>query len=343
LSCGAGCANERGDTSAVLVQGYAVTYLSSDTLVTVIGGSGFVGRYAVQMLAARGVRLRVMVRTPEAALFLKPLGELGQIEIIGGDLRRVTDLERAFDGAAAGVNLVGILAESGSQRFAAIHAQGAANAARAAAAAGATAYVQVSSIGADPRGASAYARSKGEGEAGVHAAFPAATILRPSIIFGPEDQFFNMFAAMARRSPVMPVIAGNTRFQPVYVLDVATAIVAALDDPAAAGQTYELGGPKVYSFRALLEMVLAETRLARPLVEVPHAVARIMGRLGDFLPFMPMTSDQLASLGHDNVASAALPGLAAIGIAPTPVEAIVPAMLARYRSSGRFNRASASA
>ena len=314
------------------------TPIAPGSLVTVIGGSGFVGRYVVQQLAERGFRLRVVMRNPDTAAFLKPLGDLGQIELQRGNIQSDSDMARAFDGAAAGVNLVGILAESGGQRFAAVQADGSGRAARAAAAAGCSAFVQVSAIGADPASPAAYARSKAAGEAVVRAAFPTAVILRPSIVFGPEDQFFNRFAAMARLAPVMPVIAGKTQFQPVYVGDVAAAVVASLTSATAAGRTFELGGPRRYAFRDLLAMIVAGTRQSRPLVEVPDAIARLMGMAGDWLPFLPMTSDQFAMLQHDNVADPALPGLVELGITPTPVEAIVPAMLERYRPSGRFNR-----
>lgn len=310
--------------------------LAPDALITVIGGSGFLGRYIVQRLAEAGHRVRVVVRNPERALFLKPLGGLGQIQLVQGNITADASMARAFDGAAAGVNLVGILAESGKQRFDAVQAEGAGRAARAAAAAGVTHYVQMSAIGADAASAVPYARSKAEGEAAVRAAIPAATILRPSLVVGPEDQFLNRFAAMARLSPVLPVICGDSRFQPVYVLDVAAATCAALHRPDAAGRIFELGGPDVMSFRAILQMINSETDLKRRLVEVPAGIAGLMGRLGDILPFMPMTSDQLAMLKKDNVAG--LPGLAELGIAPTPMAAFVPAMLERYRSSGRFHQ-----
>jgi NADH dehydrogenase len=310
--------------------------LPIDSLITVIGGSGFIGRYVVQMLAERGYRLRVVVRNAQAGLFLKPLGGLGQIEVSGGDIRSDADMARAFHGASAGVNLVGILAETGGRTFQAVQAEGAARAARAAAAAGIARYVQVSAIGADPASPSAYGRSKAEGEAAVRAALPASAILRPSIVFGPEDQFFNRFAQMAALAPAMPVIAGNTRFQPVYVANVAEAVTAALTDGAVAGQTLELGGPRDYSFRDLLKLILRETGRDLPLVEVPDSVARLMGRLGDLLPFVPMTSDQFAMLQRDNVCAPGMPGLAQLGIVPTPVEAIIPAQLQRFRKGGRF-------
>ena len=317
---------------------HSLSTLAPGALVTVVGGSGFLGRYIVQRLAEAGLRVRVAVRHPEAALFLKPLGGLGQIQLVHGDITSDAQMAAAFDGATAGVNLVGILAESGKQRFDAVQAQGAGRAARAAAAAGVRHYVQVSAIGADAASSVPYARSKAQGEAAVLAAIPTATILRPSLVVGPEDQFLNRFAAMARLSPVLPVIAGDSRFQPVFVMDVAAAVVAALGSPAAAGRTYELGGPDVLSFRAILAMINAETRQHRTLLEVPAGIAGLMGRLGDVLPFMPMNSDQLVMLGKDNIVGAGMPGLADLGVLPTPMAAFVPAMLERYRPSGRFNQ-----
>lgn len=305
--------------------------LAPGALVTVIGGSGFLGRYIVQQLAEAGHRVRVVVRHPDPALFLKPLGSLGQIQIVRGNIAADAGVARVFEGADAGINLVGILDEKSAQKFAAVQAEGAGRAARAAAAAGIAHYVQMSAIGADAASAIPYARTKGEGEAAVRAAIPGAVILRPSLVVGPEDQFLNRFAAMARLAPVLPVIAGDTLFQPVYVQDVAAATVAALNAPA---EVYELGGPDVLSFRAILAMINAETCRNRPLVEIPGGIAALIARL----PFSPMTSDQLAMLQKDNVANPALPGLAALGILPTPMAAFVPAMLERYRAGGRFNK-----
>lgn len=313
--------------------------LAPDALVTVVGGSGFVGRYVVQRLAEAGYRVRVVVRRPQSALFLKPLGGLGQIQLVRGDVTSEAQMATAFAGAAAGINLVGILDEKAGQKFAAVQAEGAGRAARAAAAAGIARYVQVSAIGADASSSIPYARTKAQGEANVLAAIPTAVILRPSLVVGPEDQFLNRFAAMARAAPALPVIAGNSRFQPVYVLDVAAAVVAALSLDGVAGRTFELGGPEMLSFRDILKMVNLETRAKRPLVEVPDGIARLMGKVGDVLPFMPMTSDQFAMLQKDNVVGAGMPGLAALGVTPTAMAAFVPAMLERYRSSGRFNRA----
>jgi NADH dehydrogenase len=312
--------------------------LAPGALVTVIGGSGFLGRYIVQKLAEAGYRVRVAVRHPERALFLKPLGGLGQIQLVRGDIRSDSQMTAAFAGAAAGINLVGILDESGGQTFAAVQAEGAGRAARAAAAAGIAHYVQVSAIGADATSRVPYARTKAEGEAAVRAALPAAVILRPSLVVGPEDQFLNRFAGMARLSPVLPVISGDSRFQPVFVQDVAQAALNALTRADAGGQTYELGGPEVLSFRAILQMINRETRHNRRLFEVPSGLAALMANMGDVLPFMPMTSDQLAMLGKDNVVTAGTPGLADLGITPTPLAAFVPQMLERYRSSGRFNK-----
>jgi NADH dehydrogenase len=317
---------------------HILSTLATGALVTVVGGSGFLGRYIVQRLAEAGLRVRVAVRHPETALFLKPLGGLGQIQLVHGNITSDAQMAAAFDGASAGVNLVGILAESGKQRFDAVQAQGAGRAAQAASAAGVRQYVQISAIGADAASPVPYARSKAQGEAAVLAAIPTATILRPSLVVGPEDQFLNRFAAMARLSPVLPVIAGDSRFQPVFVMDVADAVVAALDSPAAAGRTYELGGPDVLSFRAILAMINTETRQRRTLVEVPAGIATLMGKMGDLLPFMPMNSDQLVMLGKDNIVGPGMPGLADLGVLPTPMAAFVPAMLERYRPSGRFNQ-----
>jgi uncharacterized protein YbjT (DUF2867 family) len=311
--------------------------LAPDALVTVVGGSGFLGRYIVQRLAEAGYRVRVAVRHPQRALYLKPLGDLGRIQLVRGDIGSDAQMAAAFHGASAGVNLVGILDEKGGQKFAAVQAEGAGRAARAAAAAGISHYVQMSAIGADSASRVPYARTKAEGEAAVLAAIPTATILRPSLVVGPEDQFLNRFAAMARSSPFLPVIAGDSKFQPVYVLDVAAAVVAALAKPDAMGKTYELGGPDAMRFREILEMINRETRHNRKLVEIPASAARFLGRLGDFLPFMPMTSDQFAMLQNDNVVGEAMPGLAALGVAPTPMAVFVPAMLERYRASGRFH------
>ncbi|MEY2885056.1 MAG: hypothetical protein RL490_2780 [Pseudomonadota bacterium] len=326
------------DSVSDSLSGPSIDLLPPGALVTVIGGSGFIGRYIVRRLAERGLRVRVAVRHPETALFLKPLGELGQIQLVHGNITSDVQMTAAFADADAGINLVGILDERSGQRFDAVQATGAGRAARAAAAAGVRHYVQMSAIGADGASPVPYARSKAEGEAAVLAALPTATILRPSLVVGPEDQFLNRFAAMARLAPLLPVIAGSSRFQPVYVMDVADAAVAALTQRDTKGKTYELGGPEALSFRAILQMINRETRQHRRLVEVPDGIAALMGRMGDLLPFMPMTSDQFAMLQKDNVVAAGALGLADLGVTPTPMAAFVPAMLERYRPSGRFNR-----
>ncbi len=313
-----------------------------DGLVVIVGGSGFLGRYVVQQLAHTGVRMRVVVRRPEAASSLKPLGALGQVQIVQGDVRDAARLGQVFEHATAGVNLVGILAETGKQTFAAVQAAGAGNVARAAATAGVNAFVQVSAIGASARSAARYAQTKAAGEAAVLAALPHATILRPSLLFGPEDQFINRFAALGKALPVVPVVAGATKFQPVYVLDVAKAVVAALSDPVRfGGQVFELGGPRVYAFSDLIAWILREIRVSKPIIEVPPFAAKLMARAGDIVPGAPMTTDQWTMLQSDNIA--ANDGLAALGVAATPLEGIAPQYLERYRTGGRFHRDAAGA
>jgi NADH dehydrogenase len=315
-----------------------VSPLAAGSLVTVVGGGGFIGRYVVEALARAGCRVRVVSRHADSALFLKPLGDLGQIQLVTGSITSDADMAAAMDGAVAAVNLVGILAESGSQRFDALQAAGAGRAARAAAAAGARAFVQMSAIGADAGSRIAYARSKGEGEAQVLAALPAATVLRPSLVAGPEDQFFNRFAGMARLAPALPAICGDSLFQPVFVRDVADAVVAALGRADAQGVIYELGGPDVLSFRAILQMISDLTGLDRPVVPLSDFTSGLLAKLGDVLPFMPMNSDQLAMLKLGNVCAPGMPGLADLGIVPTPLAAFVPQMMERFRPGGRFAR-----
>ena len=310
-----------------------------DGLVVIVGGSGFIGRYLVQVLAQTGVRIRVVARNPQSALYLRPLGAVGQIQPFGGNVGDPGSMAAAFHGATAGVNLAGILAESGGQSFNKVQATGAANVAQAAANAGVSAFVHVSAIGVDAKAEAGYARTKAQGEAAVHAALPHATIVRPSIVFGQEDQFINRFAGLAARLPVMPVVAGGTRFQPVFVLDVARAIAAALADPEAhGGKTYSLGGPRTYTFREILAFIMHEIRSKKSLVEVPDGIAAMMAKLGRFVPGAPMTWDQWQMLQHDNVVPQGAPGLAELGIEPTPLESIAPAYLERYRTGGRFHR-----
>lgn len=306
-------------------------------LVTVFGGSGFVGRYIVRLLAQEGWRVNVAVRDAERAKFLKPMGDVGQVTPMAVSLRDKASVAAAVAGADAVVNLVGILYESGRQTFEAIHHEGARTVAEAAAKAGVGRLVQVSAIGADPASPSLYARTKAAGEAAVRAAFPAATFLRPSIVFGPEDGFFNRFAGLARVMPALPLFGGGkTRFQPVYVGDVAEAVRRVLAAPDSAGKTYELGGPTIYTFRQLIELMLKEIRRKRCLVSVPFGIARLEARFLQVLPVPPLTVDQVRLLERDNVAAIGTPGLAELGITPTPVEAVIPSYLDRFRPGGRF-------
>lgn len=310
-------------------------------VVTVFGGSGFIGRYLVQCLARQGWIVRVAVRHPQSAHFLKPLGDVGQIVPLAASLHREDSIAAAVEGAAAVVNLVGILYERGRQSFRAVHVEGADRVARASLAAGATRLIHMSALGADRASPSAYAQTKAEGEAAALASFAGASIIRPSIVFGPEDDFFNRFARMARFLPALPLIGGgHTRFQPVYVGDVADAMAAVLGDPAAAGRVYELGGPRIYTFRELLELLLREVRRRRLLVPVPFRVARLQALILEHLPAPPLTRDQLKLLERDNVVSGTLPGLAELGIAPTAAEVILPNYLDIYRPGGRYSRSS---
>jgi len=310
--------------------------------VTVVGGSGFLGRYMVKRLAEAGVRVRVAVRDPEAAAFLKPMGDVGQVVPVQANVRNAASVARAVAGADAVVNLVGILYQTGPQRFDAVHAEGAGTVAHAAAEAGVQRLIHVSAIGASDESEAQYARSKAAGEAAVRDAFPAATIMRPSVVFGPEDGFFNLFGWLATISPILPLVGGgHTRFQPVYVGDVAAAVGTALGDDATAGVTYELGGPRIYSFRELMELVLEVTGRRRLLVPVPFAIAKIEAMFLQLLPRPLLTMDQVELLKSDNVADEALPGLAELGVTPTPAESVVPSYMARYRKGGRLPTAMA--
>ena len=301
----------------------------------VFGGSGFVGRYMVKRLAQRGYVVRVGVRDPDRATFLKPMGNLGQIVPMAASVRDDASVAALVAGAEVVVNCVGILYETGSQTFQALHAEAPGRIGRAAAAAGVRHVVHVSAIGADAASPSVYARTKAEGEAALRAAFPAAVVLRPSIVFGPEDNFFNQFAALAQVLPALPVFGGGrTRFQPVYVGDVADAAMAALDRVEAAGKTYELGGPKIYTFREILEFILRTTGRKRFLVSIPYSVGALQARLLELLPKPLLTRDQLLLLQRDNVVSPGALTLADLGIAPKAVEAIVPTYLARFRRGG---------
>ncbi len=306
-------------------------------LVTVFGGSGFLGRYLIRRLAKNGDRIRVAVRNPNLALFLKPLGDVGQIQIVQANVRNKPSVEAAVAGADAVVNLVGILFESGAQKFAATQAQGAANIARACAAAGVRQLVHISAIGASAESTSKYARSKAAGEKAALDLFPATTILRPSVVFGGEDNFINRFAGLARLSPIMPLICGNTRFQPIYAGDVAEAIMKVLETASAKGKTYELGGPKTYTFRAILEYIMDEIDAKCPLVPVPVFAAKIQAFFLQLLPTPLLTIDQVKLLEHDNVVSENTKGLKELGISPTPLETVAPSYLIRFRPHGQFS------
>jgi len=302
-------------------------------LITVMGGSGFVGRYVVQQLLARGARVRIAEREPRKALFLKPLGGLGQTQFVAADVRDAASIQRAVQGSDAVINLVGSFDD-----MRAVQADGARHVAAAAKAAGARALVHVSAIGADPESPSAYGRSKGEGETAVRAAFPAAAIVRPSIIFGREDQFINRFANLIRFFPVIPVIAPAAKFQPVYVGDVADAVVAALGD-AAAGKTFELGGPQVLTMAALQQWIADATGRKRLFVEVPDAVSATLATGFGWAPGAPITKDQWLMLQRDNVVADGAAGLAQLGIAPTSLDAVADGWLVQYRRNGRFAQA----
>jgi len=302
-----------------------------DGLVTLVGGGGFLGRYVAQALMRRGTRVRVAQRDPRQAWFLKPLGGLGQTQFVGCDVTRPDTVRRAVEGADAVVNLVGTL----SGDFDRIHVDGARTVAEAAAGAGASTMVQLSAIGADPGSPSAYGRTKGEGEAAVRAAFPGATILRPSVVFGREDRFLNRFAGMMVALPVVPVLSPATRFQPVFVSDVADAVAEAVAQPAAhAGRTYALGGPEVLSMAEINRWIARAIGRDPNFLEVPDAVGALLAKL----PGVPITRDQWEMLRLDNVVPADAPGLEALGVTPTPLATVAPGWLVRFRRAGRFGR-----
>lgn len=308
-------------------------------LYTVFGGTGFLGRYVVQRLAAQGHRVRVAARNPALAGFLKPLGHIGQIQLVQANVRDPRSVARAVAGSTGVINLVGILAEAGAQKFDAVHVEGATSIARAARDAGVRSLVHISAIGADAGSKAGYARSKGLGESAVREAFPNATILRPSVMFGPEDGLLNRFAGLIKMLPMVPVISGNTKFQPVYVGDIAEAAVAASCDPERfAGQTFELAGPRVMTMREIMAYVRDEILAKKDLVNVPDALAKVLAKLLGVLPNAPLTTDQLLMLQKDNVPAAGAHGLEAFGVAPTPIEAVAPAYLVRYRPKGRFSQ-----
>lgn len=328
--------------------------LSRFRRVTVFGGSGFIGRHIVRRLASAGCVVRVAVRDPEGAAFLKPMGNVGQVVPVLADLTDERLVAAAVHGSDAVINLVGILYERGAQGFDAVHVEGARRIAAAAKAAGVARLIHMSALGAARDSISHYGRSKAAGEEAVRAAYPEATIMRPSVVFGPEDDFFNRFAVLARLLPALPVFGaeprcvrcfppkidlwgrGGTHMQPVYVGDVADAFIHALADPATKGRTYELGGPRIYSFKQLMELVLAETRRKRLLVPVPLWIAAIKAVFLGLLPKPPLTLDQVWLLRQDNVVSPNASGLVELGIEATAAEAILPLYLDRYRVKGRF-------
>jgi uncharacterized protein YbjT (DUF2867 family) len=314
-----------------------------ETLVTVFGGSGFLGRNVVRALAKREYRIRVAVRRPELAGHLQPLGRVGQIHSVQANLRYPSSVEAAMRDSHIAINLVGILAEGGAQSFDAVQAKGAGTVAKAAAAVGAR-MVHVSAIGADENSLSGYGRSKAAGEKAVLAAVPTATILRPSVVFGPEDQFTNRFAALARMSPALPLIGGGvTRMQPVYVGDVARAVADAVDGKTRPGATYELGGPEVLNLRQIIEIILRITERQRMLIPLPFGLAKLQALFLQFAPgALKLTPDQVALLRSDNVVSGAAKAagltLEGLGIAPDSLEAIAPQYLWRFRAAGQFQR-----
>ena len=319
---------------------------NQETLVTVFGGSGFLGRHVVRSLAKRDYRIRVAVRRPELAGHLQPLGRVGQIHPVQANVRYPASVEAAMRDSGVVVNLVGILTESGDQRFAAVQAKGAETVAKAAAAIGAR-MVHVSAIGADDQSTSQYSRAKAAGEKAVLAAIPSATILRPSVVFGPEDEFTNRFAALARMSPVLPLIGGGeTKMQPVFVGDVATAVADAVDGKTKAGATYELGGPEVLSMREIMQMILAMTDRERMLVPLPFGLAKFQAFFLQFAPgALKLTPDQVELLKTDNVVSDAAKAagltLEGLGIEADSMEAVCPQYLWRFRPMGQFQRKSA--
>jgi uncharacterized protein YbjT (DUF2867 family) len=312
--------------------------MATRSVATVFGGSGFIGRYIVKRLTHKGFVVRAAVRDTERALFLKPMGGVGQVVPLYASLTNEATVHRAVQGADLVVNAVGILAEPRPGDFQRIQAEGAGLVARTSAEAGVSRLVHISAIGADPGAASRYAATKGLGEGLVREAFPGAALLRPSLVFGAEDHLFNRFAGMARLLPFMPVICGDTRFQPVYVGDVADAVMAALSRPEAAGTVYELGGPRVWQFRELLAYILKEIDRRRRMVDIPLGLARLQARIMELVPGKPLTRDQLLMLQADNVAGSDMPGLKELGIVPTPVELVVPTYLRRFRPGGGRRR-----
>lgn len=314
----------------------------ADDLIVVFGGSGFIGRHVIKALARRGMRVRAPMRRPHLGQDLRVLGDVGQIHLMQANVRFPDSVARALDGASGVVNLVGVLHESGKQTFQAMHVDAAAAIGDAAKTAGVKRLVQVSAIGASTKSRAAYARSKAEGEAAIRARIPTATILRPSIVFGAEDNFFNRFAEMAKYAPMLPLIGGGkTKFQPVHVVDVAEAVHAALTRLDAAGRTYELGGPRTYTFRQLLDFILATIDRKRPYAPLPYFLAEPLGGVLGLLPGAPLTADQVRMLRADNIAGLTgdktIGSIADLGVWPLEtIESIVPTYLWRFRPYGQF-------
>jgi len=306
-----------------------------DVIVTLFGGAGFIGRYVVQRLAARGARIKVVTRDPHTALHLKPLGEVGQIVLVPWPEEVTADsLARLVDGAAWVANFVGILFERRRGGFAWAHAELPARIAEACTRAGIARFVHLSALGADLASPSHYAHTKARGEVLVRERFPLATILRPSVVFGPEDRFFNRFAAMSVISPVLPVVGPKTRFQPVYVGNVADAVMAGFAADDTPGKLFELGGPKVYTFEEIIRYILEVTGRRRLILPIPFGLARILAAIAEWLPEPPLTRDQVLLLERDNVVSGQHPGLRELGIEPMPVEAVVPMYLRAFARGG---------
>jgi uncharacterized protein YbjT (DUF2867 family) len=314
-----------------------MTSIPSTRLVTVFGGSGFLGRHIVRALANDGWRIRVAVRRPNTAHFLKPMGRVGQIQLLKTNVRDEEAVAAALKDADAAINLVGILYQRGNQRFESLQVEAAGRIARLASSHGVGRLLHVSAIGADANARALYARTKAKGEELVREAFPTATIFRPSIVFGPEDDFFNRFAWMARISPVLPLIGGGkTRFQPVFVGDVAQAAQRVLADPIIAGKVYELGGPEIMTMKDVMEIVLKETHRKRILLPVPFVLARMKAVFLGLLPRPLLTLDQVRLLESDNVVADSALTLRDLSVAPTAAEAILPSYLWRFRKEGQF-------
>lgn len=315
-----------------------------DKLVVVFGGSGFIGTHIVRALCKDGWRVRVACRRPDRALHLQVCGQVGQVQLVQANIRMPASIDRALTHADAVINLVGVLFESGRQKFNSLHTRGAALVSKRAAAHGVEHFIHMSALGADENAPSHYAASKGAGERLVRAAIPGAIILRPSVVFGPGDGLFERFASMATMAPALPLIGGGaTKFAPLYVADLARAVVRALNTPEALGKTFELGGPEVLSLKDIIKLVLETTRRKRLLLPVPFFMANFLGMFGEILGAMPfvepfLTRDQVVLLKKDNVPSGTLPGFEDLGITDLEIaEAILPDYLARYRRHGQFN------